>query len=466
MYKLILAFRYLYRRRISYLALGAVALCVFIVVVVMTVMTGLVGDFKKKNHEFVGDCVVGTESLVGFPYYEDFGQTLESADFVEAVSPAIKSYALVGREGSSRNMGVEIIGIDAARHSRATSFGRTLHYHKEDSTKAFMPIRAFFGKNPQGFPKIERRPDPNMPGFVVGVDMWVWRGEHGEYYYDPNPEATPLTVTCFPLTAKGALAKAGTDLVNTRTFYFSDTSESGLARVDSSDIYLPFEEAQALVGMDRPVARASQLHIKFKPGVKLEDGCRKVRLLWAKFSDEMKGKGNAELLTQVSVQSWKEHRREFIAAMEKEQVMLMVMFGLVGLTTVFIIFVVFYMIVSHKTKDLGILKSVGASGCDVVVLFSGFAAMLGILGSAVGIAGGLLFLRNINAIENWLYERFGFQLWDRTIYSIGEIPHRIDLTMVLVVAGCAILACLAGAALPSIRAARNKPIEALQVSQL
>jgi lipoprotein-releasing system permease protein len=449
MYKLILALRYLYRRRISYLALGAVALCVFIVVVVMTVMTGLVGDFKKKNHEFTGDCVVGTESLVGFSYYEDFERTLESADFVEAVSPVIKSYALVGREGSSRNIGVEIIGINAARHGRTTGFGRTLHYHKDDVSQAFEPTG-----------------DANLPGFVVGVDMWIWRDEHGEYYYDPNPEATPLTVTCFPLTAKGALAKAGTDLVNTRTFYFSDTSESGLARVDSSTVYLPFEDAQALCGMGGPTARASQVHIKFKPGVKLEDGCRKVRLLWTKFSDEMKGKENAELLAQVNVQSWKEHRREFIAAMEKEEVALMVMFGLVGLTTVFIIFVVFYMIVSHKTKDLGILKSVGASGCDVVVLFSGFAAMLGILGSAVGIAGGLLFLRDINAIENWLYERFGFQLWDRTIYSIGEIPHRIDLTMVLVVAGCAVLACLAGAALPSVRAARNKPIEALQVSQL
>ncbi len=449
MYKLILALRYLYRRRISYLALGAVALCVFIVVVVMTVMTGLVGEFKNKNHEFTGDCVVGTESLVGFPHYEDFEQNLKSSDFVEAVSPVIKSYALVGREGSHRNIGVEIMGVDPARQSRATDFGRTLHYHKDDAAQAFKPVN-----------------NANLPGCVVGIDLWIWRDEHGEYYYDPNPEPTPLTVTCFPLTAKGALAKAGTDLVNTKTFYFSDVSESGLARVDSSVVYLPFGDAQALCGMDRPTLRASQLHIKFRPGVNLEDGCLKVRALWAIFCDDMKGKQNAELLSQVSVQSWKENRREFIAAMEKEQAMLIVMFGLVGLTTVFIVFVVFYMIVSHKTKDLGILKSVGASGCDVVALFSGFAGILGIVGSAAGIVGGVLFLRDINAIENWLYERFGFQLWDRTIYSIGEIPHKIDLMMVLVVAGCAVLACLAGTALPSIRAARNKPIEALQVSQL
>ena len=57
------------RRPITYFAVLAVALCVFIVVVVMTVMTGLVSDFKEKNHDFAGDCVVGSESLVGFAYY-------------------------------------------------------------------------------------------------------------------------------------------------------------------------------------------------------------------------------------------------------------------------------------------------------------------------------------------------------------------------------------------------------------
>ena len=227
---------------------------------------------------------------------------------------------------------------------------------------------------------------------MVGVDLWLQRNSKGEYYYEPNPAATPMTVTCFPLTIKGALAKAGTDLVNTKTFYFSDFSESGLARVDSSVVYLPFEDAQALCGMKEPVGRASWIHIKFKPNVKLEDGCRKVRLLWAKFCDQMKDRPNAELLAGVSVQSWKEHRREFIAAMEKEQVMLTVMFGLVGLTTVFIVFVVFYMIVSHKTKDIGILKSVGASGGDVVAVVFGFCGDAGCCGfGSRGCGGAVVF---------------------------------------------------------------------------
>ena len=447
MYKFILAIRYFYKRRTSWVALAAVALCVFIVVVVMTVMSGLVSEFKEKNHSFTGDCVVGTESLVGFPYYEEFISDLNAADFIESASPVIKNYALVNAE-SSRGMGVEIMGINPGQYSKVTGFGQSIYYHK-DATKAFGPMA-----------------EPNLPGFIAGIDLWLNRDETGDYYFEPTPPATAMTVTCFPLTAKGALAKAGTDLVNSKTFYFSDCSQSGLARVDGSTIYLPFADTQLLCGMAEPVKRASWIHIKFRPGVNLDDSCRKVRMLWEQFRGRMKEKQNGDLLAQVSVQGWKEYRRAFVAGMEKEQIMLTAMFGLVGLTTVFIVLVVFYMIVSHKTKDIGILKSVGASTPSVISLFLGFAGLIGAMGSVVGIAGGLWFLRNINAIENWLFEKFGFQLWDRTIYSIGEIPHRLDLTMLLVVTGCAILACIAGALLPSVQAARTNPAETLQVNQL
>ena len=118
MYKIVLATRYLVKRRITYFAVLAVALCVFIVVVVMTVMTGLVGGFKQKNHSFTGDCVVGTESLVGFAYYEDFGRILEKADFVQGISPVIKNFALVTPAGIERNYALEIMGVDPVRHSK------------------------------------------------------------------------------------------------------------------------------------------------------------------------------------------------------------------------------------------------------------------------------------------------------------------------------------------------------------
>ncbi len=458
MYKIVLAFRYFLKRRITHFAVLAVALCVFIVVVVMTVMTGLVGDFKQKNHDFVGDCVVGTESLVGFAYYEEFVNILEEQkDFVEGVSPVIKSYALINRKGSERNEGLEIMGIEPLRHSRVTGFGKTLNYHKGDVSKTFEPAY-----------------DPNLLGCVLGVDvgrrlgnvMSPVRDADGEYFYESSPTPAGYSISCFPLTSRGALSKAGAGLVSTKTFYYSDTSRSGLARVDFSLVYLPFEWAQRLCGMDGSVKRASAVHIKFKPNVKLQAGCEKVASLWQKFKQRKAGERQAYLLDTVTVQNWKDYRRSSIAPMEKEQTVMAVMFAFVGITTVFIVLVVFYMIISHKSKDIGILKSIGVSNAGIMELFSGFAFLVGLLGSCVGLLGGWVFLLKINRIEDWLFEHFRFQLWDRTIFAIGDIPNQVNLKVLGVIVLSAIVACLVGALLPSLQAASSTPVDTLQVNQL
>ena len=105
-----LPIRYFLKRRITLLAVIAVALCVFIVVVVMTIMNGLVRDFKDKNHNFVGDCIVSTDSLVGFAYYEDFMKTLENDPAVLAASTVINSYGVFSQEGADWSEGIQIIG--------------------------------------------------------------------------------------------------------------------------------------------------------------------------------------------------------------------------------------------------------------------------------------------------------------------------------------------------------------------
>jgi lipoprotein-releasing system permease protein len=152
--------------------------------------------------------------------------------------------------------------------------------------------------------------------------------------------------------------------------------------------------------------------------------------------------------------------------MEKEQTLLTMMFALVGITTVFIVFVVFYMLISHKSKDIGILKSIGASNANVMTLFLGFAFLVGLLGSCLGTFAGWLFLLKINGIEDWLFKNFEFQLWDRTIYAIGDIPNQVELKVLAVIVVSAIAACLIGALVPTWLAARLKPVETLQVSQL
>ena len=435
MYKIILAIRYLLKRRIAYFAVLAVALCVFIVVVVMTVMTGLVSGFKQKNHDLVGDCVVGTKSLVGFPYYEEFMKILEENDFVAGVSPVIISYALVNNKGSEPE-GAEIMGLDPIRHSQTTRFAQTLTYHKGDVARAFEPFR-----------------DPNLPGCILGSDLELVRDTSG------------YSISCFPLTAKGALAQLGTDVTNTKTFYFSDSSQSGIPKVDGAVIYLPFEMTQKLC-MDGAIKRASAIHIKFDPGVRLNHGCERVDTLWQSFKKEKAGVDQAFLLDTVRVQSWKEYRRASIAPMENEQIEMTAMFCFVAIVVVFIIFVVFYMVINHKRKDIGILKSIGVSNKSVVELFSGFALLVGLAGCSIGLFAGLLFLKYLKEIERWVYAHFHWQPFDRTLFAIGDLPNRAKPEMLIIIILSAITVCLVGALVPSWQAAKQKPVETLQVTQL
>jgi lipoprotein-releasing system permease protein len=218
--------------------------------------------------------------------------------------------------------------------------------------------------------------------------------------------------------------------------------------------------------MGGPTKRISWLHIKFKPDANLQSGCEKVRSLWSEYSQEKSGETQAYLLDTVSVQSWKQFRRETIAPMEQEQTLMSIMFVFVGITTVFIILVVFYMIISHKSKDIGILKSVGTSNADIIQLFSGFAFLVGLIGSIIGLFAGWLFLLNINRIEGWLFKNYGFQLWDRRMYAIGAIPNQVEIHILLIIAVSAIIACLIGAFIPSRQATKRKIVDTLQVTQL
>jgi lipoprotein-releasing system permease protein len=459
MYKIKLAIRYILGRRISWLAVAAVALCVFMVVVVMTVLSGLVTSFKEKNHRFTGDCIVSTPSLVGFPYYQEFMGKLEQAGFVGASTSVITNWALLSTGGASgggaAQAGCEIMGIDPNRHCQVTDFGEYIYYHRGDCASMFKPGR-----------------DPNRPGIILGIDTGInkeligGRSGLGDYVHFTTPPRLEIAVSCFPLSTKGALAKMGTGAVNTKMFTYSDDCHSGLADADTDMIYVPFDDLQSLCGMDSGQKRTSAIYIKLKPGVSLSSANTQIAAMWNDFAKGYAAGPYADLLKTVRIQTWKEYARDRVAPLEKEETMMTALFCLVGVITVFIIFVIFYMIVNNKTKDIGILKSVGADNGDVLTLFLNVAAIIGLAGSAIGVAGGIAFLTNINRIEAVLYARFGFQLWDRSMYAIEAIPNRLEPSMIAIIVISAVAACLLGALLPAVQASRNEPARILQVNQL
>jgi lipoprotein-releasing system permease protein len=450
MVKWLMAWRYFLKRPISWLAVTAVSLCVFIVIIVMTVMTGLVHEFKGKNHAFVGDCVIETDSLVGFGYYEEFLTLLRSQPFIAAVSPTAKGIgmAVMPQVAGDQNIGVEVIGIDPQAHSQTTNFKSILHY-TQNIESVFSPSYA-----------------PELDGCVVGVDVIPYRRQQdGTYYYWPQPAAVKIILSVFPLNIKGGLLRS-LDMVSTKTFYYCDDIHSGLVKSDGSAVFVPLEQAQILFGMDTPIKRVSAIHIRFQPDIPLSSGVAQVRSLWKAHVEQYKSSPGGDLFDSVRVQSWQENRRSIIAPMEKEQTMMTMLFLMLGVITVFIVFVVLYMIISHKSKDIGILKSIGLKMRDILFIFLIFSMFVGTVGSLVGSVSGAAFLYKINDIEDWLYAHYQWQLWDRTVYAIGDIPNRLEPGLLVTLFAAANLACMAGAVVPGIRAARMKPVQNLQVNQL
>ena len=100
------------------------------------------------------------------------------------------------------------------------------------------------------------------------------------------------------------------------------------------------------------------------------------------------------------------------------------------------ILAIFFMIVVEKTRDIGILKSLGASGRGVMGIFLAYGLSLGLVGSGVGMVVGLLFVRYINQIADVLGWLTGQPVFDPAIYYFYKIPTLVSpLTIAWIVAG-------------------------------
>lgn len=450
MYNVILPIKLFKSNRLTILAVMTVAVSVFIVIVVMTVMNGLTADFIKQNHGFYSDCIISTDSLVGFADYNEFITLLRSQDYVQSASPVINSFGLVQSENSGRNAPLTLMGIDAASHFATTNFAGSLYYRKDNPELAFVPTY-----------------NNELPGCIMGIDIVEERDEWGNYKLWAFLPRRSFNITCFPLSPKGTLIKTGTSIsANTKTFYQSDCSNTGIAKVDGTTVYLPFDRLQTLTGMDMQTKRTSAIFIKFKPGCNTEKTVEKTAALWKSFTGLAADPTTINLFKNVSVQDFKSYKRETIAPMEKERAMMLMLFLMVGLITVFIIFVIFYMLIGKKNKDIGILKSIGASRRGIMCVFLRYAVLIGVVGAAIGTAAALVFLDYINDLESWLFYKFGFQLWNREIYAIGDIPNNTGAALPVAVAAAAIIACLLGALLPTFRAARQNCVDVLRVNSV
>jgi lipoprotein-releasing system permease protein len=120
------------------------------------------------------------------------------------------------------------------------------------------------------------------------------------------------------------------------------------------------------------------------------------------------------------------------------------------------------MIVMEKTKDIAILKSMGASGQSIMKIFVLEGLIIGITGTFAGMAGGLLIAYNLQRIVDIVQRLTGFELFSKDVYYLDHFPSRVVPGDVALICITAVIISLLATLYPAWQASRLPPAEALR----
>jgi ABC-type lipoprotein release transport system permease subunit len=266
------------------------------------------------------------------------------------------------------------------------------------------------------------------------------------------------------------------------SYWIMDDSHTGMWQYDMETVYVPFDVLQSDLGMGATQAtsritgqtytepaRTSEIHVKLRPGadpdaVKIE-AQKIVDQVMSQQRDERIARGEgydpAEA-NQVVVETWRESGAKYIDAIEHEKVLVVVLFSIISVVAIFLIFCIFYMIVAEKTKDIGIVKSVGATDANVAGIFLGYGLAIGIVGGGLGLLASYGIIHNINELHALMARVMHVRIWSPEVYAFDKIPNTMDPTETAVIVTIAVLSSVLGALIPAIRAARMNPVDALR----
>jgi len=514
MYKMLLSWRYLRTRYIALASIISVTLGVATLIVVNSVMAGFSREMNDRLHGILSDLVFES-GLDGFPDPQWHMDQIrdEIGDDIEGMTAVVHVPALIRImvRGEYHTRQINLIGVDKETYASVSHFGEYLQHPENRQQLSFLLKQNGYAPEKEDFPVSgweHRRmrsafeaafdqtsatpPSPNVnsetaaattdvptdavaaappedpygpssaggqsmvfdpakeqhTGIIVGIALCTVRARDAENevrdYYLCRPGDDVEVI--FPTS--GDSMTAANSFFTVVDFY-----ESQMSEYDSSFAFVPLEKLQDLRGMIDPITdvkKVSSIQIKLKPGANLNEARDKLR---ARFPQDR---------YPYRIDTWRDMQGPLLAAVRLETTILNILLFLIIAVAGFGILATCFMIVVEKTRDIGILKALGAPSTGVMSIFLSYGVSLGVVGSGAGMLMGLLFVWNINEIAGILEMVTGQEVFDPTVYYFQEIPVQINaFTIAWVTAGAVVIAVMASV-LPALRAARLHPVEALR----
>ncbi len=246
------------------------------------------------------------------------------------------------------------------------------------------------------------------------------------------------------LIAPQGLVTPAAVLPRVKQFEVVGIFEAGMFEYDSGLALIHLQDAQALYRMGE---RVSGVRLKLDD---LFAAPRVARELPA-YIDE-----------NVMVTDWTRSHANFFRAVALEKTMMTVILFLIVAVAAFNIVSTLVMAVQEKYADIAILRTLGASPRSIMAIFVLQGAIIGLVGLAAGVAGGLLLANNLDVVIPALEGITGATLWNKEVYYISELPSKVLPADVVTIVSVSFVLTLVATLYPSWRASRVNPAEALR----
>jgi lipoprotein-releasing system permease protein len=244
------------------------------------------------------------------------------------------------------------------------------------------------------------------------------------------------------IAPQGAVATSGV-APRLRQFRVVATFESGHYEFDSSIAMVHIADAQRFFDVEHP----------FGLRLKLADMQQAPRV-----AAQLVGLLDRDLL----VRDWSRQNRTWFAAAQASKRMMFIILVLIIAVAAFNLVSTLVMAVTEKQSDIAILRTLGASPRSVMAVFMLQGALIGVIGTLLGVAGGLLIANNLDVIVPAIETVLGVQFLPKDVYFISALPSDPRAADIVPITLISLVMALVATLYPSWRASRTRPAEALR----
>jgi lipoprotein-releasing system permease protein len=391
---------------ISAISMAGVAIGVAVLIVVLSVMNGFERELRERILSVTAHATL-TAFGTGLEDWPSLRERALASPGVVAVAPYVEGEALlVAERGGGGSAAVIVRGVDPALEAQVSAIGERLGSGRLDALV------------PGGYRV--------LLGTEIAKRLGVTAGD-----------------TVVLAIAQGTVTPAGV-VPRMRRFTVEGVFASGMYEIDNGLALVNLRDAARLF---RTGTDATSLRLK------VEDPLRAPGV--ARAAAEALGGG-------LYLEDWTQRHANFFRSIELTKRMMFFILLLVVAVAAFNIVSTLVMAVKDKQPDIAILRTLGARPGSVLAVFATQGTVIGLVGTVAGVALGVLLSVNLESLVHGLERLVDTRFMDASVYLMSDLPARVDVRDVALIAGTAFALCCLSTLYPAWRAARTHPARALR----